>query len=184
MTPFPINRTRESLKKQITYVINREFGERIRKNKTFFLFLVAATAGFLALMFLTDKNSFTSFKEIGTAFIMFLWMAIFIFSLAHFLNWVGKLRWRNRSVEAFMQDGSQAFMEYDEEKMVYTSGDYRTEIGWAEYTYFSEAGGCMYFIPEKKPFETMYFSTEDIGPEQYEKLKAFAKTKLETIITG
>lgn len=77
-----------------------------------------------------------------------------------------------------MQDGAKAMMEYDDEKMVYTSGDYRVEIGWDQYKYFAESEGCMYFIPEKKPFETMYFSTQDIGAEQYDKLKSIAKAKL------
>ncbi len=178
MTPFPINRTREGLKKQITYVINREFGERVRKNKNFIFILVIMTAALIGLMMYTNKNSLPAVKEYGVPIILLLWMAVIIFSLAHFLNWLGKLKWRNKSIEAFMQDGSTALMEYDADKMVYTSGEYRVEIAWDQYKYFAEAEGCMYFIPEKKPFETMYFSTQDIGPVQYEKLKSLAKDKL------
>ena len=80
-----------------------------------------------------------------------------------------------------MQDGAKAMMEYDDETMVYTSGDYRVEIGWDQYKYVAESDGCLYFIPEKKPFETMYFSVDDIGPEEFKKLRDLSRSKLEAV---
>lgn len=62
--------------------------------------------------------------------------------------------------------------------MTFVTDKYKSEIQWSYYKYYAENKSSVYLICGRSLYDAIYFSPDDIGLDNFERLKEMAKLKL------
>jgi hypothetical protein len=178
MEPILINRNKADLKQQFNYLIRQEFIITYGSHKRLPLCLIGATLAILAVAVFTNNDSLIVFKGVSLLLIAIAWVIAAIFFVTLLIKWIKRTNWRDQSINFFLLAASKAYIVFDNDKLTFITDTYKSEINWEFYKYFGEDDSSVYLFPERNLYEALYFSANDIGEENLEKLKAIAKSKL------
>lgn len=67
---------------------------------------------------------------------------------------------------------------FDDDKLTFTTPIYKSEVNWSFYKYYAEDEITIYIMTESNFYETVSFSSSEIGPEYFNLLKEIVKSKL------
>lgn len=110
-----------------------------------------------------------------------LWVLGIAFSASIFIKWIRRKNWRDKSIDEFLKRDMKTFLSFDNDKLYFITDNYKSEVNWEYYKYYGEDDASIYFFPEKNIYEAVYFSSKDIGEENFIHLKTIAQSKLISI---
>ncbi len=178
MEPILINRTATDLKKQIDFLIKREFLGTYYGYKRDLIYFICWTLSVFALSTLTDNNNLVTLKVVLICLTAIAWLVGLVILIVIVIKRQKRITWRNSSIKSFLSKAVACHMTFDEEKLSFVTDSYKTEIKWDYYKFYSEHKKSIFFIPEDSLYEALYFSPADIGQDNFDQLRNIAKSRL------
>jgi hypothetical protein len=176
-----INRSAADLKQQLDFLIKREFFVKYFGYKKIGIYFICATLAVLALLILTDSNDLVTLKVLSICFAAVAWLVGLGILLMIIIKRQKRLIWRNAAIKSILVNEFIAQMAFDEEKLIFITETYKTEVKWDYYKFYAEYKNSIFFIPEKNLYEALYFSPGDIGQANFNQLKNIAKMRLKLL---
>lgn len=174
MEPIQIVKSPEAVKKQLNILIQRDF--LIYKHS--FFILIGWTVAVVSLFVFTNDQSFTDLKGVLSGLTIIIWLIAFIVFLVLLGVWVNRIRWRNKEVKKYMDDPTQIFLEFDEEKIVFATETSRNEFKWNHFGYYLENDDFISLVNHYDILQSTSFSPSEIGSENFNELRNIIRSKL------
>ena len=181
MQPIQINRNKGELKQQLNYLIRQEFIITYGRYKKVPLYLTGVSLVILAISVLTSSEWLIVFKGVSLVVIALAWVITVLSLVMLLIKWIKRITWRDKSITSFLIEDIKAYLTFDNDKLTFITGTYKSDINWEYYKYYGEDNVSIYIFPERNVYEALYFSAGNIGEENFEKLKVTAKSKLTAI---
>lgn len=163
------------------FLIKREFFVKYFGYKKIGIYFICGTLAVLALLILTDSNDLVTLKVLSICFATIAWLVGLVILLMIIIRRQKRLVWRNAAVKSILVKEFIAQMAFDEDKLIFITETYKTEVKWDYYKFYTEYKNSIFFIPEKNLYEALYFSPGDIGQSNFDQLKNIAKMRLKLL---
>jgi hypothetical protein len=178
MEPLLVKMTKEESRRQLNFLIRKEFRLSYSSYLKPFYYIVAFSLLILLLSLLTSSEALITFKGVSIFFSLLVWAAILIFVLIIVIKIIKRIVWRNEAIKVVFRKGVSCRISFDAEKLTLITDSYKSEMAWTYYKYYDEDEISIYIIPETSLYHTVSFSTIEIGEENLAKLKEIVKEKL------
>jgi len=86
--------------------------------------------------------------------------------------------WKRKCLQAELNNTTIYQMAFDEEKISFITENWKSEILWSYYSFYSINKNNIYLIPFTNIYTATCIAESEIGHENFEKLKAVAEAKL------
>ena len=172
------NRSNPDYKTQLSFLIKKEFYVTYYKFRKYPYFLIGATIILLGLLQFTGVNNFITLKSVSIFVLIISWIFAIIYITTILIKWFKRQLWKQKSIAFSLKPNLGYIFYFDEEKIAFTTPTYKTEFVWEYYKYWVENNNSIFIFPPNSIYDAVYFSTADLGNENYKQLKEIASSKL------
>jgi hypothetical protein len=178
MEPFLVNMTKPESKRQLNFLIRKEFKSKYWGWRKPFYYLIGVTSSILVFATLTPSEIWVTLKAVSIFLIGIVWVAVLVFFGVIVIRWFRMIRWRNRYIETAFKSDTEYLLAFDDDKLIFSTPKYRSEVNWSYYRYYAEDEITVYIIPEANIYQTISLSSLEIDKEYFDLLKKTVKLKL------
>lgn len=173
-----VNKTREDLRDQFKFFAQLILKRQLKIVKIIFWFLTVWTILLLVFAAFTSTELFITLKGVLIALTTIAWacaiIAVVIIILIHFKNKIVLRIYANTKSESELNYS----INFDEEKIQIFSDKLDQEFFWKNYVYYREHNYSLFIVNETSPLETIYYSKNEIGENNYYLLKEIISKNL------
>ena len=175
------NRNNPDLKKQLTFLIKREFYVTYYRGIKFSYYLIGATLILLGVLQFTPSDDLIVLKSMSIISLTLTWACTLIYLLIILIKWFKRYLWRNKSIVAANKQDVVYKLYFNEEKIFFEGPTYKTEMSWDHYTYWTENNNSIFIFPANNLYDCVYYSVSDLGVNNYILFKNIAALKLKRL---
>ena len=172
------NKNNPDYEAQLSYLIKREFHVTYYRIRRYPYFLLGATVILLGLLQFTEPDNFIVLKSVSIALLTIVWLCSLIYLTAILIKWVKRNLWKKKSIAFAQKNESTYTLYFDEEKISFSGPNYKTELAWEYYQYWTEKNNSIFIFPPGSLYNAIYYSIVDLGVDNYKLLKDIASSKL------
>jgi Ca2+/Na+ antiporter len=175
---FKISKTKEMLYKQWHFLEKRNFyffDKFLRKGA---LLILSGAIAYFMLLFLSPINDYIIVKGMLTVLLI---LACITLVVIFFIFLVKKYRYK-KNVNSYLEPVTPEQLNYevemDDEEIKIVTTNTSFEFFWSSYSAYGIGNNTIYVFNTSKPLETLYWSIEEMGNENYQFLKDILDRKL------
>jgi len=169
---------KEDLRGQFRFLVLRGVSIDLRNFRKGFYYLAGWTLILLAFVTFSSTNIFIEEKAVFIMMTILAWIVLILFIPFIYFSKLRNLRRADRYVNSFIEEQLNYSMEFDDEKISLFVNEKEIAVQWTHYNYYWEYKNSLYILCEKVPLDSMFFSPNEIGEDNYKLLKEKVSTKL------
>jgi hypothetical protein len=174
---FDIEKPRQTLERQWTYLVQRGQDNSLLLLKKCFIGLLLTTLLFGLFYFFTAVNDFIPFKGIVIVMISLAWCTVPLFYLTHVLSRAKGKKRLTQFLNSITDNQLSYSVTIDEEKVTITSVDYVYDIPWTEFNAFGIFQETLYVFNTVAGTNSLYWDRSEMGGEAFSSLVEMLKQK-------
>jgi hypothetical protein len=178
LDPLELTPATDQLADQLNFLVRMEFTNLYRYYSIRFYWMVGLTIISLFAFFLPDNNRNISLKGVLIIMIFIIWVAFFIFIIWLLFKYISRKRWAKKNLKELFLKKETFMFSFDSEHLHYSTNTNNTSIKWDAFKYFVEDKTSIYLLDEENPYKTLFYSCQELGLDNYNRLKEIASNKL------
>ena len=178
MEPIEINKATPELADQLTFLISQEFYITYNRYQYFPFYLFGFTIIVIALSIFTDSESLIALKGVSIMLTLLVWLITIIWLFTILIKRYNREVWKRKSIKHLYLKHVKYQLSFDSEKIYFTTDDFTSEIKWSYYKYYAIHKNSIFIFRESNVYEAIYYSQNELGTENYERLKTIVSKSL------
>lgn len=178
MEPIELTRFTPNLDDQLSFLIKREMYVRYHNYRKMVYVVGISLLLVIVLLFLPDTKSIIELKVISIVIFSMLLLFSAILLFGFLVTRQKRNNWKRKAVQGFSPESNLFKFCFDEEKLLFETGSYKSEIKWDYYKYWAENKDSLFIFPERSIYEAIYYSKTELGIDNYDNLKRIVGSKL------
>jgi hypothetical protein len=183
MEPILINSTKNSMKEGINYLIKRDFKKHYRLTKKVGSYLSLLTLIFIGLTVFSNSDNLAILIAILSYLLILSWLTFLLILIVYELKKRKIIGWRDKIIKNNIDNSIKYYLQFDEETITISTDKLTSKVKWEYYSSYAEDNDTLHIMPCKNIYESLSFSTAEIGTETLIKLKTIVYKKLPLVHT-
>lgn len=178
-----INTATPELKDQLSFLIKREFYVTYYKYKKLPYYLLGFTVLLVGLLLFTNQDDFIVPKVMLLIFIAIGWVVSMIFLFTILIKLYNRNIWMKKAIKEIFKNNTKFQLAFNDEGISFITDTWNSNTKWETYKYYAEYKNSIFIIPANDLYASSFHSKNDLGIDNYERLKAIVSSKLIPIST-
>ena len=170
METITLNKTTPDLRNQLEFLIRHELFLTYNKFQRLPFYLVVITTFVIALVMMTDTDSYILLKVLSATICAFIWLAALVLLIVILIKRYNRNAWKNDAIKEYELNQSKIQFAYDQEKLYFFSEKCNSDIRLDYYKFYAIYKDSVFLIPERNLYESIFYSRTELGSEHFDLL--------------
>ena len=178
LDPITLTYYTPELKDQLKFLAKQEFKIVYQKYRILLNYLLFVTLSVIGLIMFSNADSFVSLKAGAIVLVAIFWLVSFLLLIPVLIKGLKRTNWIKKRLKKASQDNLEYQFAFDHQEIQFIADSFNTKLKWDYFKYYAINKDSIFLFPEHNIYEAIFYSKEELGSENYQRLNQIASTNL------